>query len=107
MLLKFLKKDPTEGRDPVRDYEVLMQELAHFDPQLAQRPMIVALSQTDRTDVREAFPQVRSELRKRGIELRLVSAVTGEGMKELVHGCLMVNHSVKYIRARMIVNRTV
>ncbi len=83
-LLHLLTVDPGEDRDPANDYDVLMKELEHFDPELAQRPMIVALSQTDRTDVREVFPAVQSAMQKRGIALRLVSAVTGEGVRELV-----------------------
>lgn len=83
-LLHLLTVDPGEDRDPANDYDVLMKELEHFDPELAQRPMIVALSQADRTDVREIYPAVQSAMRKRGIALRLVSAVTGDGVRELV-----------------------
>src|SRR5215469_2815507 len=37
-LLHLLTVDPGEGRDPVRDFDVLCGELAKFEPQLASRP---------------------------------------------------------------------
>lgn len=83
-LLHLLTLDPGEDRDPVRDYQVLMSELEHFDPTLAKRPMIVALNQADRTDIREAYPEVKKKLARLGVDVRLISAVTGEGVRELV-----------------------
>lgn len=83
-LLHLLTVDPSEGRDPASDYRVLMGELEHFDPELAQRPMIVAMSQGDRLDVKEAFPAAERALAKLGVKLRLVSAMSGDGVRELV-----------------------
>jgi GTP-binding protein len=79
-----LTLDPGEGREPIADFDVINAELAKFDPELAKRPQIVALTKGDLPDVKEAYPKLAKKLKKRGIELRLVSAATGEGVRELL-----------------------
>ena len=83
-LLHLITVDPAEGRDPVRDFDALGAELAKFDPELAQRPQVVAMSKADLPEVREAWGVAREKLAARGIDLKLVSAATGEGIREVV-----------------------
>lgn len=84
VLLHLITFDPAEGRDPIADYLALRKELEAFDPELAKRPEIVALSKADLTEVREAYPELRKKMKRRKIDLHLVSAVTGEGVDELL-----------------------
>src|SRR5690606_18653126 len=84
VLLHLVTLDPGEERDPVRDWEVLRRELQAFSPELAERPEIVAVSQTDRPEVLEALPSLAAAFAARGIKLRSVSAVTRDGLAELV-----------------------
>jgi GTP-binding protein len=84
VLLHLVTLDPGEERDPVEDWEVLRRELAAFSPELAERPEVVALSQLDRPEVREAFPAIAAAFARRGIKLHQVSAVTREGLDALV-----------------------
>jgi GTP-binding protein len=63
-------------------YDALMREVEQFDPSLAQRPQIVAVSQIDLPDTRAAWELARPEFEARGITLRGVSAATGEGVRE-------------------------
>jgi GTP-binding protein len=83
-LLHLVTLDPGEGRDPMKDYEALKKELKRFDPELAKRPTICAMTKADLTEVREAYPAVKKQFAKKKIDLRLVSAATGEGMKPLL-----------------------
>jgi GTP-binding protein len=85
-LLHLLSVEPGNAdRDPVADFDAINAELTKFDPELARRPQLVAMSKADLPDAREAWTRAREELGKRGIDLRLVSAATGEGVRELVH----------------------
>jgi GTP-binding protein len=83
-LLHLVTLDPSPDRDPVKDYVATVAEMRKFAPELVQRPMIVAMSKADRTDVREAFPKARARFKRKKIDLRLVSAATGEGVRELI-----------------------
>lgn len=94
-LLHLVTLDPGEGRDPVKDFTALMKELASFDPELAKRPMIVAMSKADVTEVKEAYKKAKSAFKRKGVDLRLVSAATGEGMKELLVALLKLVKGVE------------
>jgi GTP-binding protein len=82
-LLHLITLDPSEDREPMADYEALRIELERFDPKLAARPQLVAMSKADLPEVREAYEKLRPKFAKKKIDLKLVSAATGEGVKEL------------------------
>jgi GTP-binding protein len=84
-LLHLVTLDASEGRDPVADFEAIMHELAKFDPELAKRPMVVAMSKADLPDVRAAYEAAKKKFKKRKIELHLLSAATGEGVKPVLY----------------------
>jgi len=81
-----------EGRDPLADYDVIMNELARFAPELAKRPMIVAMSKSDIPETREAYETVKKAFAKRRIALRLVSAATGDGVDQLARDLYHLVH---------------
>ncbi len=82
VLLHLVTVDSAEDRDPFEDYLALRQELEKFDKNLAQRKEIVALSKSDLPEVRERYDELKERFAQRGIELRLLSAVTTEGTRE-------------------------
>lgn len=84
VLLHLITLDPSEGREPLADWATLNAELARFDPALAERPQIVAMSKADLTEVREAYPDIKKRFKKKKIDCHLVSAATGEGVRELL-----------------------
>ncbi len=83
-LLHLVTVDPDDGRDPLADFDALSAELAKFDPKLAARPQVVAMSKADLPEAREVWSKVKRRFARRGIKLRLVSAATGEGVRELL-----------------------
>lgn len=50
MLIHIVDVAGSEGRDPIQDFEAINQELEKFNPELAQRPMLVAGNKCDLTD---------------------------------------------------------
>jgi GTP-binding protein len=77
LLLHLVTINLEPDRSPLHDYEIVRKELAGYDPQLAQRPEIVVLSQADRPEVQEAYPELKAAFQERfGVDLLLVSAVT-------------------------------
>ncbi len=84
-LLHLVTLDPSPEREPVADYRALRDELAKFDPALAERPEVVAVSKADLTDVREAYPALKERFAAElGVELHLLSAATGDGVAAVV-----------------------
>lgn len=83
-LLHVITVDPGEGRDPYADFGVINRELKKYDAELAKRPQVVALSKADLADVRAAYPALKRKFARRGIALHLVSAATGEGVREVL-----------------------
>ena len=83
-LLHLITLDPGEGRDPMDDYEAILGELRKFDPELAERPTVVAMSKADLPEVREAYAKLKPRFKRKKIDLRLVSAATGEGVRDLL-----------------------
>jgi GTP-binding protein len=72
-------------RDPWHDYQVIHHELACFDPDLIARPQIVVVTKIDLPDTRIRLPETTAVFSEHAISLRAISAVTGEGVKELVN----------------------
>jgi GTP-binding protein len=75
------------GRDPITDLDVIEAELAAYDELtgagMADRPRIVVLNKIDVPDARDLAEMVRPELEARELAVYLVSAATGEGLREL------------------------
>jgi GTPase len=76
--------DGVEDRDPLADFDAINAELAKFDPELARRPQVVAMSKADLPDARDAWAKTKKKFAKRGIDLKLVSAATGAGVREVL-----------------------
>jgi GTP-binding protein len=74
----------SNDRDPIRDFEIIMHELAAFSPELAEKPMIVVATKLDATTDRAHLDELREFAAKRGLEFHAVSSATGEGIVELV-----------------------
>ncbi|MCB9591464.1 MAG: GTPase ObgE [Sandaracinaceae bacterium] len=83
-LLHIVALDPDPEREPLRDFDALNGELERFDPELAARPMLVALSKRDLPETREAEDALREQLRERGHELLVFSAATNDGVEPLL-----------------------
>jgi GTP-binding protein len=74
-----------EGRDPLKDFDVLNRELAKYSPELATKPQVVAANKLDLTHAREErLEPLTKALRARGIQVFPVSCATGEGMGPLM-----------------------
>jgi GTP-binding protein len=96
VLLHLVSVDPSPGREPLRDHDTLVRELERFDPALAQRPQLVALSKLDLPEVRDALPEFRRALAEHGVEVLAFSAATGEGVAGLLDAVerLLAEHPV-------------
>ncbi|HEY6103301.1 MAG TPA: GTPase ObgE [bacterium] len=72
------------GRDPVADFHTVNDELRRYDPDLGQRPMLVALNKIDMPDARERAGRTAQAIESLGYPVFQISAMTGEGVMILM-----------------------
>jgi GTP-binding protein len=84
VLLHLVRAWSDDEESAVARYRAIRGELEAFDPALAERPEVVALSQID-VCTPEQIEQIHAELRAAGIgPVYRFSAVTGRGLPELL-----------------------
>ncbi len=76
--------DLATERDPLADFAAVNEELRLYDPALRQRPMLVALNKMDVPESRARAASVAARLAPQGLAVFPISAVTGEGLEELL-----------------------
>lgn len=72
---------PADSNDIKKDYEILLNELREFNPELMDKGRVLAISKCDMLD-EELKNELRQELPDK-IPTVFISAVTGEGIGEL------------------------
>lgn len=87
LLVHLIDLAPTDaGRDPLRDYEIINNELRSFSPTLAEKFQIISGNKIDML-LEEEREALKERFAERGISLHLISALTGAGTKELIYHC--------------------
>lgn len=73
-----------EGRDPLDDFETINQELVLYSPVLKEKKQIVAFNKMDLCP-QEIAEHYKKIIAAKGYEVFFISAVTGDGIKELLY----------------------
>ena len=76
------------GRDLLEDYQTIRNELGSYQPQLLDRPELIALNKIDLIPDREALDEIEASLRAGGAEVMRISGATGEGIEAVVWAML-------------------
>jgi GTP-binding protein len=83
LLAHLVDVSEASGRDPVQDFETVMQELASFSEDLVHKPMIVVATKMDAAQNAERVDSLRKLAADRGLAFFEISSVTGQGIEEL------------------------
>jgi len=78
----------TEGRDPIADIYAIQKELSAYNEEIARRPQVIAANKIDVLYDKEkddAITLIREEFESKGIRVFPISAVTGQGVRELLY----------------------
>ena len=78
----------TEGRDPIADIYAINKELETYNPGIAERPQVIAANKMDaiyEEDADEVLKGLREEFEPKGIKVFPISAVSGQGLSELLY----------------------
>ena len=84
LLIHIVDVSGHEGRDPRDDFEKLNEELRRFNPELAERPMIVAGNKIDMAEP-EQIAEFKAYVEEKGYEYYSICAPILEGTKELMN----------------------
>ena len=83
LLVHLVDVSEMSGRDPVEDFETVMEELANFSADLVAKPMIVVASKLDAAQDPERVTSLRRHAEKRGLPFYEISSATGLGIEQL------------------------
>lgn len=84
VLIHLIDGSKVSAPSPLRDFEIINDELKSFNPALAKRPQVVAVNKMDLPESKEQYSRIRESFKKMGKEIFPLSAVTGEGVKPLI-----------------------
>ncbi len=82
ILVHLVEPLPMDQTDPLENYRLIREELNRYDDQLAERPEIVVVSKAELPGAEEIRQRLAAES---GRDVVLISAVTGQGLNQLVH----------------------
>ena len=77
----------TEGRDPIDDIYKINRELEAYNPEIAKRPQVIAANKIDAIydETDSPVELLKMEFEPQGVKVFPISAVSGEGVRELLY----------------------
>ena len=84
LLVHLVDVSGTSGRDPVEDFDTIRRELELYRPELAGKPAIAAANKMDVASDPKLVRRLAAHLKKRGVSLHRISAVSGDGVPALL-----------------------
>ncbi len=85
LLLHVVDISSADGRDPLDDIDKIDNELQRYSEELSTRPQIIVANKCDSVlEEEDVVSDVKKKAEKLGRKIVFVSAITGEGLDELV-----------------------
>jgi len=85
LLIHLVDVSESSGREPVHDFDVIMEELASFSDDVVKKPMIVLATKMDAAQDPARVASLRDLAAGRGLPYFEISSVTGQGIDALKH----------------------
>ncbi len=70
--------------DPAADFHAVNAELRQYDPDLLEKPQVVAVNKMDLPEARARWAEVRRSFESLGYPVYPISAATGEGVQDVL-----------------------
>lgn len=84
LLLHIIDVSGSEGRDPVDDFNKINAELQKYSKKLSKRKQIIVANKIDSMQDESLYNELEKMAKENNIEIFKISAVTGEGVSELI-----------------------
>ena len=102
VIIHLVDVSSASGRDAVEDFDTIRKELKLYNPELLKKPHLVAANKSDAVD----DPKRVTALEKRAKKLKLkffeISAVAGNGVKELIEAAWPIIAKARELEAKAI-----
>ena len=84
LLLHVIDVSGIEGRDPVKDFEIINEELKKYSEKLSKRKQIIVANKIDSMQNKSLYENLQKLASEKNMEIYPISSATGEGIKELM-----------------------
>ncbi len=84
LLLHVIDVSGTEGRNPVKDFEIINEELKKYSEKLSKRKQIIVANKIDSMQDKSLYENLQKLAKQKNMEIYAISSATGEGVKELM-----------------------
>ena len=84
LLLHVIDVSGSEGRDPIDDFNKINAELQKYSKKLSKRKQIIVANKIDSMQDESLYNELEKMAKENNIEIFKISAVTGEGVSELI-----------------------
>lgn len=74
-----------EGKNILKDYYAIKSELAQFSSSLKNKEELIAINKFDLLEVQQHMAEIRESFAKEGKSIFFISALTGEGVRDLIY----------------------
>jgi GTP-binding protein len=90
------------GRDPVADLDTIRRELDLYNPELLAKPHLVAANKMDAVDDPKRVTALEKRAKKLKLKFFRISAVTGDGVKELIEAAWPIIAAARELEAEAV-----
>ena len=84
LLIHVVDVSSIEGRDPVKDFEIINDELKKYNEVLSTRTQIVAANKMDIPEAQENLKRFTEVIEQKGYKVFPISAAANQGVRELM-----------------------
>ena len=84
LLLHVIDVSGIEGREPVKDFETINEELKKYSEKLSKRKQIIVANKADSMQNENLYKSLEKLAKEKNMEIYKISAVTGQGISELL-----------------------
>ncbi|HVG56850.1 MAG TPA: GTPase ObgE [Vicinamibacterales bacterium] len=84
VLVHLVDVSGASGREPIEDFDTIIDELQRFSPAVAAKPQIVAANKMDAVDDADRVKALERHVKKKKLPFLKISGATGEGLDALL-----------------------
>ncbi len=84
LLLHVIDVSGLEGREPIKDFEIINAELKKYSEKLSKRKQIIVANKIDSMQNKSLYEDLVKLAKQKNMEIYAISAATGQGVKELI-----------------------